>query len=58
MEVNAAAVRGRTAFLPGEIPRRKCRGKSAEAIVVIEQAGSRNRLVSTKRPEDLRIMKG
>ena len=32
-EVNAAVVPGSNAFLPGEIPRRKCLGKSAEAIV-------------------------
>ena len=32
-EVNAAVVPGSNASLPGEIPRRKCLGKSAEAIV-------------------------
>jgi hypothetical protein len=32
-EVNAAVVPWSNAFLPGEIPRSKCLGKSAEAIV-------------------------
>ena len=40
VEVNAAVVQGSSAPLPGEIPRRKCRGKSAEAIVVAETSRS------------------
>ena len=40
LEVNAAAVRRSNVQLPGEIPRRKCRGKSAEAIVVAETSRS------------------
>jgi len=40
VEVNATVVPGRNAFLPGEIPRRKCRGKSAEAIVVSREPGA------------------
>ena len=37
-EVNAAVAPGSNAFLPGEIPRRKCLGKSAEAIVALKSA--------------------
>lgn len=44
-EVNAAVARGSNAFLPGEVPRRKCRGKSAEAIVPSSEP-------DTQRPED------
>jgi hypothetical protein len=40
VEVNATVVPGSNAFLPGEIPRRKCRGKSAEAIVVSREPGA------------------
>ncbi len=43
--VNAAVARGSNAFLPGEVPRRKCRGKSAEAIVPSSEP-------DTQRPED------
>ena len=39
-EVNAAVVPGSNAFLPGEIPRRKCLGKSAEAIVASNKPGA------------------
>jgi hypothetical protein len=39
VEVNGAIVSRSNAFLPGEIPRRKCRGKSAEAIVVANEPG-------------------
>jgi len=52
VEVNAADVQGSNAFLPGEIPRRKCRGKSAEAIVAEERAGGVNTPVETTKPED------
>ena len=38
-EVNEVVARRRTAFLPGEIPWRKCLGKSAEAIVPAETPG-------------------
>ena len=31
VEVNAAVAQGNNALLPGEIPQRKCCGKSAEA---------------------------
>ena len=37
-EVNAAVAPESNAFLPGEIPRRKCLGKSAEAIVALKSA--------------------
>ncbi|MFV0336975.1 MAG: hypothetical protein ACK5LK_01855 [Chthoniobacterales bacterium] len=39
VEVNLAAVQGSNAFLPGEISRRKCRGKSAEVIVAENKPG-------------------
>jgi hypothetical protein len=42
-EVNGAVVSRSNAFLPGEIPRRKCRGKSAEAIVVANEPGAGKR---------------
>jgi hypothetical protein len=58
VEVNAAAVQGSNAFLPGEIPRRKCRGKSAEAIVAVQRAGGVNTPVETKKPEDSMRVKG
>ena len=51
VEVNAAVVQGSNAFLPGEILRRKCRGKSAEAIVVEKRAGGVDTPVETKTPE-------
>jgi hypothetical protein len=39
VEVNAAVVQESNAFLPGEIPRRRRRGKSAEAVVVSSEPG-------------------
>ena len=51
-EVNAAVVPGSNAFLPGEIPRRKCRGKSAEAIVVSSEPGAKKMPAKTRIPED------
>ena len=43
LEVNGAVVSRSNAFLPGEIPRRKCCGKSAEAIVVDSEPGAGKR---------------
>ena len=40
VEVNAAVVQGSNAFLPGEIPRRKCHGKSAEVVVANSKPGA------------------
>src|SRR3981189_3236985 len=40
VEVNAAVVQGSNAFLPGEIPRRKCHGKSAEVVVAENKPGT------------------
>ena len=37
--VNQAAVRGRTVFLPGEIPPARAGEKSAEVIVIGKRAG-------------------
>ena len=45
VEVNAAVVQWSNVLLPGEIPRRKCRGKSAEAIVAEETSRSAGRHV-------------
>ena len=42
-EVNAAVVRRRTAFLPGEIPTGQPEGKSAEAIVPGREPGAGDR---------------
>ena len=42
-EVNAAVVPGSNALLPGEIPRRKCLGKSADAIVPSGEPGAERR---------------
>ena len=39
VEVNAAVVQGSIVQLPGEIPRRKWRGKSAEVIVMVNKPG-------------------
>jgi hypothetical protein len=39
VEVNVAVVQGSNAFLPGEIPPRKCGGKSAEAVVMSNEPG-------------------
>ena len=58
VEVNAAVVQGSNAFLPGEIPRRKCRGKSAEAIVAEKRAGGVDTPVETKTPEVSMIGEG
>ena len=58
VEVNAAVVQGSDAFLPGEIPRRKCRGKSAEAIVAEQRAGDVDTPVETKIPEVSMIGEG
>jgi hypothetical protein len=35
VEVNVTVVQGSNAFLSGEIPKRKCHGKSAEVVVVV-----------------------
>ena len=51
VEVNAAVAQRSNAFLPGEIPRSKCRGKSAEAIVAEQRAGGVPTPVETKKPE-------
>lgn len=40
VEVNVAVVQGSNAFLPGEIPRRKWRGKSAEVVVANSKPGA------------------
>ena len=58
VEVNAAVAQESNAFLPGEIPWRKCRGKSAEAIVAMQRAGGVETPVETKRPEDSMGAKG
>ena len=48
---------GSNAFLPGEIPRRKCLGKSAEAIVALKSVkaegakGRTDRLALDHRPD-------
>jgi len=42
VEVNVAVVQGSNAFLPGEIPRRKWRGKSAEVVVAENKPGVRD----------------
>ena len=39
VEVNVAVVQGSNAFLPGEIPPRKCGGKSAEVVVAENKPG-------------------
>lgn len=39
VEVNVAVVQGSNAFLPGEIPPRKCGGKSAEVVVTESKPG-------------------
>ena len=57
-QVNGAVVWWRHAFLPGEIPRRKCRGKSAEAIVAEKRAGGVDTPVETKTPEVSMIGEG
>ena len=41
VEVNQAAVRGRTVFLPGEASRVRAHEESAEVIVVGKRAGVR-----------------
>ena len=56
-EVNAAVVPGSNAFLPGEIPRRKCLGKSAEAIVMSRKPGAA-KARSNSYTGDLAAMKG
>ena len=58
VEVNAADVQESNAFLPGEIPWRKCRGKSAEAIVAEQRAGGVHTPVETKKPEDSMMGEG
>ena len=40
---NAAVVPGSNAFLPGEIPRRKCHGKSAEVVLLSSEPGDERR---------------
>ena len=47
-----AVVQGSNAFLPGEIPRRKCRGKSAEAIVARRETGGWKMPAETVKPEN------
>jgi hypothetical protein len=42
VEVNGAVVSGSNAFLPGEIPRRKWRGRSAEVVVAENKPGVRD----------------
>jgi len=42
VEVNVAVVQGSNAFLPGEIPPRKCGGKSAEVVVAENKPGVRD----------------
>ena len=57
-EVNAAVVQGSNTLLSGEIPRRKCLGKSADAIVARMRAGGEESPVETKIPEVSMIVKG
>ena len=58
MEVNAAVVQGSNTLLSGEIPRGKCLGKSAEAIVARQRAGGEESPVETKKPEVSILVKG
>ncbi len=51
VEVNVAVVQGSNAFLPGEIPRGKSCGKSAEVVVVCSEPGAAMARVNSK-PED------
>jgi len=57
-EVNAAVVQGSNTLLSGELPRRKCLGKSADAIVARQRAGGGRPPVETKKPEVSILVKG